>query len=184
MNVKGVAFDARKEQIISAFGEERWNGFIQRFEESHPIFERGILATTLIPVKEFLAFIDEAIKEFYDGDYKMTWKLGEESAEFSLKENGPFHIFLKHKREPKDFLTNLLPRLWNMYYDEGSVKYEFEGNIMHAYVLDMPLYHIYFEYTNMGYVQKALELIGVQVKNIIKVNSSAKEIYYKFELDL
>ena len=55
---------------------------------------------------------------------------------------------------------------------------------MHAYVLDMPLLPIYFEYTNMGYVQKALEIIGVQVKEIIKIKSSVKEIYYKFVLDL
>ncbi len=184
MNVKGVAYIARKEEIISEFGEERWNDFNKRFEESHPIFEGGILATKWIPVEEFLAFIDEVIKEFYNGDYKMTWKLGEKSAEAGLTENGPFHVFLRSKREPKDFLSNVLPRIWNMYYDEGSVKYEFEGNIMHAYVLDMPLYHIYFEYTNMGYVEKALEITGFQVKEIIKVKSTLKEIYYKFVLDL
>ncbi len=184
MNVKGVAFQGRKEQIISEFGEERWNDFIQRFEESHPLFKEGILATTSIPVEEFIAFQDEVINEFYNGDFKMTWKLGEKSAENSLSENGPFHIFLKHKRKPQDFLSNVLPRIWKMYYDEGRSKYVFDGNIMHAYILDLPKYYAYFEYVVMGFTQKFLELIEVPIKEITKIKGSAEEIHYRFLLDL
>ena len=62
-------------------------------------------------MEEFLAFIDEVIKEFYNGDYKMTWKLGEKSAETGLSENGPFHVFLKRKTEPRYFLSNILHRI-------------------------------------------------------------------------
>ena len=36
----------------------------------------------------------------------------------------------------------------------------------------------------MGYIEKALEIIGVQVKETIKVKGTAKEMHYKFVLDL
>ena len=54
---------------------------------------------------------------------------------------------------------------------------------MHARLLDLPIYHPYFELTTMGYVKKALEIIGVTVKESKKIKSSAKETYYQFFLD-
>ncbi len=101
-----------------------------------------------------------------------------------MSEKGPFHVYLRRKREPKDFITKVIPRIWDNYYDEGSTKNILEGNIMHAYVLDLPFYHVYFEYVVMGYRQKALELMGIHVKETVKVKGTAKEIYYKFVLDL
>jgi len=59
-----------------------------------------------------------------------------------------------------------------------------EGNIIHAYILDLPIYHAYFEYTTMSFNKKVSELFGIPVKETIKVKSSPKEIYYKFVLEL
>ncbi len=142
------------------------------------------MAITNIPTKEYLAFLDGMLKEFYNGDEKTYWRFGKQNAKYTLSEKGPFHAFFRRRREPTNFITNILHRVWAMNYDEGSVKYEIEGNITHAYVLDLPIYHIYFEYVVMGYAQKAIDLIGLTIKETIKVRSSAKEIHYKFVLDL
>ncbi|KKN35726.1 hypothetical protein LCGC14_0780670 [marine sediment metagenome] len=184
MNIKGLSFIVTKKQVIYELGEGNWNEFFEEFKDSHPYFNQGILATTMIPVETYLVFQDAMLKELYNGDEKTYWRFGEEAAKTSLSENGPFHIYVKHKREPKDFITKVIPRIWKMYYDGGSTKNVLEGNIMHGYILDLPIYHVYFEYITMGYRQKALELMGIHVKETIKVKGTAKETYYKFVLDL
>ncbi len=184
MNVKGFTVLGAKKGIIYRFGEERWNDFFERFKESNPEFPDSILPTSKIPAESYLALEDALIKEFYKSDTKKFWRSGEIGAKVMLKEGGPFHVYVKHKRNPKDFIANVLPRVWKMYYDEGSAKYELEGNIAHFYILDLPIYHIFFEYSTMGWIKKALEITGVSVKEIIKVKGTAKEIYYKFVLDL
>ncbi|KKM93097.1 hypothetical protein LCGC14_1211880 [marine sediment metagenome] len=184
MNVKGYPFIAITKQLVHDFDKERWNDFFQKFKASNPYFNQFILPTTLIPVEKFIKFLNAMLKEFYNGDEKIYWRYGEEAAKTSLSEKGPFHIYVKRKREPKDFITKVIPRIWKMYYEGGSTKNVLEGNIMHAYILDLPLYHPYFEYTTMGYRQKALELMGIQVGEFIKVKGTAKETYYKFVLEL
>ncbi len=184
MNVKGVAFLQIKDRIIYEFGEEGWNDFFEVFKASYPFFNQVILAITNIPVEEFIAFLDVMVKEFYNGDEEVYRILGKLAAKFTLKEGGLFHIYIKRKREPKDFITKILYRVWSMFYDEGSVKYEVDGNITHLYILDMPIYHVFFEYVTTGFAQKALELIGVSIKDVTKVKGSAKETHYKFVLDL
>ncbi|KKM93094.1 hypothetical protein LCGC14_1211850 [marine sediment metagenome] len=184
MNVKGYPFIAITKQLIYEFDKEHWNDFFQSFKESHSYFNRGILPTTMIPVEEFIAFLDAMLKEFYNGDEKVFWRYGEAAAEASLSEKGPFHIYIKRKREPKDFVDNILARIWSNYYDEGRVKFVLEGNIIHAYILDLPIYHAYFEYTTMSFNKKVSELFGIPVKETIKVKSSAKETHYKLILDL
>ncbi len=184
MNVKGYPFIAITKQLKYEFDKEHWNDFFQRFKESHSYFDQGILPTTLIPVEEFTAFLDAMVKEFYNGDEKIYWRYGEEAAKASLGEKGPFHIYIKGKREPKYFVDNILARIWSNYYDGGRLKFVLEGNIIHAYILDLPIYHAYFEYTTMSFNKKVSELFGIPVKETIKVKSSTKEIYYKFILDL
>ncbi len=184
MNVKGLSFLPTRSQLIYEFGEERWNDFFESFKVSHPYFDQVILATTEIPMEKYISFIDAMLKEFYNGDEKIYWRLGRLSAKFTLSEKGPFHAFVRSKREPKEFLSKILHRLWDMNFTGGNAKNEVEGNILHAYIYDLPKYHIYFEYVVMGYIEKALEIIGAKVKEITKVKGTAKEIHYKFVLDL
>ncbi len=186
MNVKGLAYQSRRDQTISEYGEERWNDFFEKFKESNPFFNQIILPTSEIPIEEFIRFQEEIVKEFYNGDEKIYWKFGERSAETSLSEGGPLHIFVKKKglSALENFTKKILPSIWPIYYDEGRTVTTLKGNIIHASILDLPLYHIYFEYVVMGYIQKGLELIGVPVKETIKVKSSANDSYYNFVLDL
>ena len=68
MEVKGVAFLARKQLIINKFGEEKWKQFMNKL--------KTILATTWIPVEKFLKFQDVVTNEFFGGDNTTFWELG------------------------------------------------------------------------------------------------------------
>ncbi|KKM85049.1 hypothetical protein LCGC14_1293020 [marine sediment metagenome] len=184
MKTKGIAFLQYKAQLTHVFGEERWNDFFEMLKTSNPYFTQAILATTQVPVDEFISFIDAMVKEYYNGDEKIIWRFGRQVAKYSLSEKGPFYAFIRSKREPEAFISKILHRIWSMYYDEGRAKNELEGNIMHAYILDLPKYYRYIEYSVMGFIQQAIELIGVLVKETVKVKSSAREIHYKFVLEL
>ncbi|MFX1297215.1 MAG: hypothetical protein ACFFD2_20475 [Promethearchaeota archaeon] len=184
MNVKGLAFIQIKTQITYVFGKERWNIFFNQLKESNSFFNLSILATTKIPINEYLVFVDTMLKEFYKNDKKVFWKMGKDGATTSLAKDGPFRVFLKRKRNPQAFINSILPRIWNLYFDEGYEKFLLDKNIMYVYIFNLPIYHVYFEYTTMGYIERALELFGVTIKKIIKLLGSTKEIHYKLVLDL
>ncbi|MFX1297774.1 MAG: hypothetical protein ACFFD2_23375 [Promethearchaeota archaeon] len=184
MNVKGLAFKQIKNQISIEFGKDRWDNFFQMFRKLNPKFRSTILMTTPIPIESFMAFTESVIKEFYKGDEKIYWRMGLNAAKTSLNKTGPLNIYLQHKKKLEFFVANILPRIWNNYFDEGYEKFLLEGNILHAHILDLPKYYVYLEYIVMGYIQKALEILGVPVNKTVKVKATAKEIYYKFILDL
>ena len=184
MNIKAIAFIARKEQIISKFGEDRWNTFHDRLIKSHPNFKDYVLPTSQIPVEEFMAIQSMMVNEFYNGDETIYWKFGKESARISMSEGGVFHVYMKRKTDPVFFITKILPRVWDLYYDEGSIKNVVEGNVIHSYILDLPKHYLFFELSVMGYAQCAFELLGIEVIETIKVKSSAKETYYKYITNL
>jgi hypothetical protein len=186
MKVKGMAYLSRKEQIINEFGQARWDDFETKFSNSHPNFEVVILPSSLMSIDNFMQFQEAIVKEFYNGDEKIYWKFGEHSAEYAMSEKGPYSIYLaKSKTEDKKhFLTQVLPRIWHRYYDEGKTVNELKMNKLHSYVLDLPVYYSYFEYSVMGFTKKVLELINIKVKEIKKIKSSAEEIYYIYTLEL
>ena len=184
MNVKAMAFLARKDQIISDFGEDRWNTFLETIIKSHPKFKDYILPTSKIPLEEFMTLQGLMVTEFYNGDETIYWKFGEESARQSMSEGGVFHVYMKRKTDPVFFITKILPGVWNLYYDEGSIKNIVEGNVIHSRILDLPRYYLYFELMVMGYAQCVFELLGIKIIDRIKVKSSARETYYKFITDL
>ncbi|MFX1571518.1 MAG: hypothetical protein ACFFB0_02135 [Promethearchaeota archaeon] len=169
---------------ISVFGEERWNNFFQRFNKHYTTFPNDPLSSTRIPIDIYLSFIDELTQEFYNGNQRIYWGFGEQGAQTALSEDGHLNIFVRVKRSPENFIKYVLARIWTNYFDMGREEFKLEGNILHARILDLPKYHPYFELTTMGYIKKALELIGLTVEKTTKIKSSAKEIYYQFILNL
>ncbi len=184
MEVKGVAFLSRKEGIIKQFGKEKWEEFIKKISTEESYFKQPILASTLIPVQSFLIFQDVLLKEFYNNNEQVYWMIGEKSAEWSLLE-GPYKTFLKTKDLNK-FVESSLPLLWKMFYSSGIVYTKLDNNnIAHIKILDLPIWHIHFEYTIMGYCKRAFELLGIEnlIMNKIKgVSLGDKEIYYQFKI--
>ena len=84
MDVKGTAFLARKVMLIEEIGEERFNQLVSEMARKEPIFSHPIHATTLIPLRVFVAFNDALIDELYGGDRSAYLRFGEKSAEYAL----------------------------------------------------------------------------------------------------
>ena len=184
MKVKGTAFEARKNAVIERFGEEKWRSFLVRLSEQEPYWEQLIFAVTLIPARMFLLFQDELVKEFYGGDPQAFWEFGVKSAEWSLIE-GPYKHYLQTKDVAK-FVESVLPTLWIAYYTTGKLAGEIQGNVAHIRATGASIAHIHFEFSVMGYIKRALELMrGNKVKEtrIKGFDSDDGEIYYQFVLD-
>ncbi|MFX0028396.1 MAG: hypothetical protein ACFE8B_04260 [Candidatus Hermodarchaeota archaeon] len=183
MNTKGMAFIDIRNAHISLFGEERWNKFFQEFKNRYNQFPNSPLVTTPIHIDLFLPFIDELTKEYYNGNQRVYWGFGETAAQTSLSEGGHLNVFIRSKKNPRSFINYALARIWQNYFDMGREEFELEGDLLHARLLDLPRYHPYIEFTTMGYIKKTLEIVGVEVKEIKKIKSSAKETYYQFLLE-
>lgn len=183
MNVKGTAYLTRKDTIIKAFGEERWNSFSAKLVAKDIYFSQMIMNITLIPLDKFILFLDDVLKEFFNNDKMHYWKLGEKSAEFALSPGGPYHSYLLTK-DIKQFVESGMPKLWSTYFDGGTFTARFENNVAHITIAELPTQHIYFEYLVMGYVRQALHIFGKKaVEHRIRGFSTGNnDIYYKFEI--
>lgn len=183
MNVKGTAFVTRKDTIVKAFGEERWNAFMAKLAAKEKYFSHPIMTVTLIPLDKFIVFLDDVLKEFFQNDNNHYWKLGEKSADFSLAEGGPYHSFLLTK-DIKQFVESVMPRIWSTYFDGGTLTAKFEDNVAHIKISDLPAKHIYFEYLVMGYIRQALFIFGKKAveQRVRGFSSGNNDIYYQFKI--
>jgi hypothetical protein len=183
MNVKGTAYITRKDTIIKNFGEERWKSFSARLAEKDKYFNNMIMNITLIPLDNFILFLDEVLKEFFNNDKMHYWKLGEKSAEFSLSQGGPYHSYVLTK-DIKQFVESGMPKIWSTYFDGGTLTAKFENNVAHLKITDLPTKHIYFEYLIMGYARQAFTIFGKKtVEHRVRGFSLGNnDIYYQFEL--
>jgi len=183
MNIKGTAFVTRKDTIIKAFGDARWNAFIAKLAEKDKYFSQTIMNITLIPLDKFIIFLDDVLKEFFNNDSNHYWKLGEKSADFALAPGGPYHSYLLTK-DIKQLVEAGMPKIWSTYFDGGTFSSKYENNVVHIMISNLPTKHIYFEFLIMGYVRQALAIFGKKaVEHRVKGFSLGNsEIYYKFEV--
>jgi hypothetical protein len=182
MQIKGVAFLGRKDGIVKQFGADQWESFFKKVIENLPFFENNIIATTLIPVDDFLSFNDMVLAEFFRGDKQVYWELGEKSAQWALTE-GPYQPILK-EGSVETFITKGLPTLWDLYYTEGGIITDIRDEIIEIKIVGIPYYHEYFEFLTMGFIAQGLKLLGAGEKlKIEKVESPTRghtDILYKF----
>jgi hypothetical protein len=183
MNVKGTAYVTRKDTIIKAFGEERWNSFSTKLAAKDKYFSQPIMTITLIPLDKFIVFLDDVLSEFFKNDNNHYWKLGEKSADFSLAEGGPYHSFLLTK-DIKQLVESGMPRIWSTYFDGGTFTSKFENNVIHITISNLPAKHIYFEYLIMGYIRQSLVIFGKKAieHRIRGFSLGNNDIYYQFEI--
>jgi hypothetical protein len=52
------------------------------------------------------------------------------------------------------------PAIWKSYFDAGRLEAKHEANAADIRILDVPVPHVYFEYTVLGYFRKGLALTG------------------------
>ena len=87
----------RKTTIIEVFGEERWNSFIPKLAAKDKFFSNTIWAITSIPMDNFILFLDELVKEFFDNDIMQYVTFGKLAAQFALSSEGPYKSYLLTK---------------------------------------------------------------------------------------
>jgi hypothetical protein len=181
MEVKGSFFAGRKALITHQFGEERWAQFIEALSEKEPIFRDPILVTTLVPVEAYLTFQDTLIREFFRGDEEAYWTIGEKSAEWALTE-GPYKSHRSNAPSIEKFILQSLPLLWSAYYTKGRIEVELITNVVNLRIFALPVRHISFEYTVLGFVKKALQMLGlraVTLKRLQGISAGDREIEYR-----
>lgn len=181
MEVKGTFFAGRKAFITRQFGEPRWSQFIESISEQEPLFRDPILVTTRVPVSAYLTFQGALIREFFRGDEEAYWTIGEKSAEWALTE-GPYKSFRNNPQSVERFILQSLPLLWSAYYTKGLVEVQLVTNVMQFRIYCLPVSHISFEYTVLGWVKKALQMIGlraVTLKRLQGISTGDRDIEYR-----
>ena len=181
MNIKGTAFVTAKVSMTAAFGEERWNAFLKKVAEKDPYFKNMIMSITPIPVEKQLFFLDEMLKEFFNGDKNQYQIFGRVAAKFSLSPGGPYHTYLAIK-DLNRFVTEVAPKLWTTFFDGGKLTGELKDNVAHFKITGLPMKHVYFEYMVIGFYKQAFKMFGkkVMVKKIKSFTTGDDSIYYQY----
>jgi hypothetical protein len=179
MFVKGTAVLARRDAIVQAFGEPRWEAFVATQE---PAFQR-VLATDRIDVHKFLQLQEAMLKQFFNDDPNTLVRLGEKSAEWAVRD-GPYKSFVTGKDVTR-FATTVLPAAWRSYYSGGNVVAEVEQQTVHVRIRDLPVVHPHFELASMGWFKRALEIVSgkvVRAEPVTRAGPGVTVIYYRFTI--
>ena len=183
VRVKGSALLARREVITRQFGAEAWAKLVQDMAHVLPAFRSPVVAASLIPLREFLAFQDELVRRFFHGDDQAYFRLGEESARWALTE-GPYKKFMARK-DVAAFVQSI-PSLSNAYWESaGATTYAaaIEGDAVHLRVTGLPVWHPYLEFLVVGYIGAALEMLcGTHVPKKCLKGGSGTEYHYAFTI--
>jgi hypothetical protein len=179
MEVKGTAFLSKRNQIVRMHGQERWDAFLEELSRKQPFFVANILATTLIPVDTFLAFMDAVLAQFFTGDERAYWEIGARSADWALTE-GPYRLFLAD-RDIGRFLAGM-EQLWSVHFTASRLQLSFDGRLVEAQASGLPIWHGYFEYMVMGYLHRAFELAGWQTTVERLTPPRTRDFRYRFTL--
>lgn len=179
MKMKGTAFLARKKVVTEKFGQPAWDEFIAETAEEVPFLSSPVMATTAIPIEDFIRFQEALVRRFYNGNPKAYWDFGAASAQWSLTE-GPYRAALAKSDLKALVLT--FPGLWSNYYDDGQMVATLSGPIVHVRIVNLPMWHIAFEMMVMGYFARALEMyLGHKVASKRLIGGSpGPELHYVF----
>jgi hypothetical protein len=180
VKVKGSAVLARKDIVTRRFGADAWAKLVDDMAGRAASFQSPIVASSRIPVGEFLAFHDELVRRFFHGNTKVYQELGAESAEWALTK-GPYKKYLVGKDLPG--FVQAIPNLSAAYWEEAQTRYHatLDGNVVELEVSGLPMWHPYFEYLVAGYIKRALELLcGGSVRSERLKGGAGTEYHYRF----
>ncbi len=183
MQVKGTAFLARKATLEKELGAERIDSYFRSFLSKKAGFPSPVLATSLIPIEDFLELNDAIVRDFYDGDPLSYWRFGRGSAEWALTE-GPYRR-IREQKSLDEFAASAAS-LYRNYFTQGAAR-----SVRHAdgaidlYIEGVPprFHHVYFEYAIVGYFERGLELVsGKPVKHtrISGFSAGGDHVQYRY----
>lgn len=179
MFVKGTAVLARREAVVRAFGEKRWDAFVATQD---PTFRR-VLATDRIDAHKYLQLQEAMVRQFFGNDPNALFTIGEKSAEWALRE-GPYQSFVTGKNVAR-FAESVMPAAWRAYYSEGNVVANVQDQTVHVRIRDLPVMHPHFELAAMGWFKRALEIVSgksVRAQPVTRAAPGATEIYYRLAI--
>ncbi|HZU82207.1 MAG TPA: hypothetical protein VE987_04790 [Polyangiaceae bacterium] len=182
VKIKGTSLVARREIITRQFGADAWTRLVDDMARAYPYFRSPLVAASLVPVREFLAFHDELVRRFFNGDPNVYFRLGEESARWALTK-GPYAKFLRRK-DVAAFVDSI-PSLSSAYWEQGTTSYfaRLDGRVVELEVTGLPEWHPYFEYLVVGYIRTALEMLcGSPVQSEALKGGSGSEYRYRFTM--
>ena len=185
MDVKGTAFLARTVMLIEEIGEERFNQLVSEMARKEPIFSHPIHATTLIPLRVFVAFNDALIDELYGGDRSAYLRFGEKSAEYALT-IGPY----KRIRETNSIAVFVESArfIYQGYYTAGRAEGTLDGEAAELRLHGIPSEHrhIYLEYVSAAYLRRGIEIISMHAVSMTCVRGFSRgdeEVHYHYVIE-
>jgi hypothetical protein len=180
MKVKATMLLSRRAMLIERLTEAVYEQFLVDIGKEIPFFQKTLLPSTQIPVADFLRFNDALVDRFFGADKRIYWTFGEQSSEW-LSKNGPYvHQF---KRGDFKRFWAILPALWKTFYSEGEARVSSHDESLDIEI-DVPVEHVYFEYSILGFVKRGLELLGarLRVDRVRGFSSGDHLIHYRFTI--
>lgn len=185
MDVKGTAFLARKVMLIEELGEDRYAELIAKFAQKEPFFKQSIVATTLIPIRAFIAFNEALVDSLYGGDVGSYVRFGEQSAEYALI-LGPY----KRIRETNSIAAFVESArvIYQGYYTAGRAEGTIDGETADLWLHGIPseYRHLYFEYAITAYFRRGMELVGgraVTMARVLGFSMGDEEVHYRYVIE-
>lgn len=183
MDIKGMAFIARRLLVEREHGVEKFDEVVREVAKKDAIFRAPVLATTRIPMDAFMRLNQALVDRLYRGDPKANFTLGEMSADYAL--NGPYKNFVTNRSV--DAFAGSAPAMYRNYFDEGEAKAVRVGREIHVEIsgIPEPYRSHYIEYGIMGYFRRGLEMVsGVTPKMSARRGFSKGDetVLYVFEL--
>ncbi|MFA5323510.1 MAG: hypothetical protein WC373_12640 [Smithella sp.] len=184
MNVKGTFFVTTKATVTEAFGQERWNKFMERLAAKDKYFkDTVIMSITLMPLEKCILLFDELIDECFNGDKNAYVMFGRLGAKNALSLGGHYQSLMLIK-DLKQFVESALPKIYSTYFDGGSVITKLENNVVYIRITGFPIKHVYYEKLLMGYYKQVLKVFGKKtVATMVRsLTAGDDDICFKYEL--
>lgn len=159
MEIKGVAITATKDFIVSTFGEDGFNKWLDSLSpEARKVYKGSILPAQWYPLTSIGSIPRQKMCDlFYEGDPKGCIELGRYSADYSLK--GIYKLLVR--MTTIDYLTKKVAKATSLYYRPSKyVVWEHNPKDVTIRITEFPEPHKAMEYNNLGFLQGALEICG------------------------
>ena len=183
MTIKGTAYLARRQLLEGTIGSAKLDALLAEVARSHPVFSGPILASTRIPMSQWIALSDAIIDRFYGGDAEAGyWRIGQESADFALA--GPYRNLVRDR--DLGAFAQAVATAWKTYYSHGYAEGTWEGDVFRYRIEDVPVQHICLEFTACAWVERGLQTLNTSVVERRTIASYARgdtRVEYIFRCD-